>query len=76
MTIISTLLVNKRISPGLIAMCENEEDVISTVSFAKRCGYTIAVRSGGHNYGGYSSCSKGSKCIQLDVSALKTFTHE
>jgi len=61
--------VNKRLHPALIVECDDEAQVASAVKFARRCGYKVAVRSGGHSYTGSSSCSS-KHCMQLDLSAL------
>ena len=58
--------------PAVIVYCKNDTDVLSTLAFATRCGYKVSVRSGGHNYAGYSSCVQGTRCLQLDVSQLET----
>jgi hypothetical protein len=67
----STNVSTKRLSPDLIAFANSGEDVVETVKWSKNCGYKISMRSGGHSYAGFSSCS-GSiiKCLQLDVSGL------
>lgn len=57
------------LTPGAIVYCTTEEQVVETVKFAERCGYTLSVRSGGHSYTAESSCSS-SKCIQIDVSLM------
>lgn len=57
------------LNPEAIVYCKSESQVIKTIKFAERCGYTVAVRSGGHSYTGESSCSSP-KCIQIDVSRI------
>eukprot|EP00121_Abeoforma_whisleri_P016074 Awhi_evm1s14769 len=64
-----------RLSPSLIIYCDDENDVVSTISFAKACDYKVSIRAGGHQYAGLSSCIKGQKCLQLDVSKLENFVH-
>ena len=57
------------ISPETIAKCKTVEQVKQAVQVAADCNLKISVRSGGHNYGGYGSCSGGS-CMQIDLSQL------
>jgi hypothetical protein len=59
----------KELNPGLIVSCSDVAQVQSAVRFAQRCGYTVAIRGGGHSYSGLSSCSN-TTCMQLDVSAI------
>lgn len=72
----SSSISDMRTRPQAIAFCQNEADVVSVVSFARRCSYKLSVRSGGHQYAGYSSCEEGTQCIQIDVSGIKTFEHQ
>ncbi len=67
---------NDRLSPQLIAFCSSEGQVARAVNFANQCGYRISVRSGGHQYSGFSSCLGGLRCMQLDVSKLHTFEYD
>ena len=57
------------IAPEVIAKCKTVEQVKQAVEVAAACNLKISVRSGGHNYGGYGSCSGGS-CMQIDLSQL------
>ncbi|MBW4077660.1 MAG: FAD-dependent oxidoreductase, partial [Acidobacteria bacterium] len=43
--------------PAAIAYCANSNDVARCVDFVARHGIEVSARSGGHSYGGYSSCS-------------------
>jgi FAD/FMN-containing dehydrogenase len=43
--------------PAAIARCRTALDVAYCVRFAGESGSTLAVRAGGHSYGGWSSCS-------------------
>ena len=42
--------------PAAIAYCRSSSDVQRCVAFARDHGVQMAARSGGHSYGGYSSC--------------------
>jgi FAD/FMN-containing dehydrogenase len=43
--------------PAAIARCRTAQDVASCIRFATESGSTLAMRAGGHSYGGWSSCS-------------------
>lgn len=63
------LLYNSKFTnlhPRGIALCASSDDVARCVQFARSHGVSVAVRSGGHSYGGYSSTSG----LVIDVSAL------
>ena len=52
-------LYNERfdgMAPAAIAYCASPSDVQRCIAFARRHGVQMAARSGGHSYGGYSSC--------------------
>jgi hypothetical protein len=54
------LLYNSKFAnprPAAIAHCAGVDDVSRCVDFVARHGIEVAARSGGHSYGGYSSCS-------------------
>ncbi|MFL5908443.1 MAG: FAD-binding oxidoreductase [Solirubrobacterales bacterium] len=51
-------------SPALIARCAGVADVIASLSFARKTGLPIAVRSGGHSFPGLSVCDGG---LVIDV---------
>lgn len=59
-------MINKR--PGLIAQCADVADVISAVNLARNCGWTVAVRGGGHNGAGLGTCDDG---LVIDLSQMK-----
>jgi hypothetical protein len=42
--------------PAAIAMCATPSDVQRCVAFARAHGVPLVARSGGHSYGGYSTC--------------------
>ena len=50
--------------------------LLAVIDFAAQCNYKLSVRSGGHQYSGYSSCEVGTKCIQVDVLGLKAFHYD
>lgn len=54
--------------PALIARCTGTADVIAAVNFARESGLVTAVRGGGHNSAGTSSCDGG---MMLDLSAMR-----
>lgn len=54
--------------PALIARCTGVADVIAAVNFAREHDLLVAVRGGGHNVGGTSSCDGG---IMIDLSLMK-----
>lgn len=54
---VAAQLYNERFDgarPAAVAYCADPVDVQRTVSFARTWGVPLAVRSGGHSYGGYS----------------------
>src|SRR5712691_11595323 len=59
-------MIDKR--PSLIARCTGAADVIAAIAFAREQGLPIAVRGGGHNVAGLSTCDYG---IVIDLSAMK-----
>ena len=54
--------------PALIVRCMGVADVIAAVRFARQQGLTIAVRGGGHNVAGFSTCDDG---IVIDLGPMK-----
>jgi FAD/FMN-containing dehydrogenase len=54
--------------PALIVRCLNANDVSAAVTFAREHGLEVAVRSGGHDYSGASTCNGG---IVIDLSQMK-----
>lgn len=55
--------------PALIVHCENADDVVASVAFAREQGLTIAVRGGGHGVAGHATCDDG---IVIDLTPMKT----
>jgi len=62
-----------KLNPGVLVYCSDETHVQSAVQFAARCGYKVAVRSGGHSYTGSSSCSSDA-CMQLDLTRMTSIS--
>ncbi len=56
------------IDPAAIAYCASPAGVQHCVQFARDHGLDVAVRSGGHSYGGYSLCSG----LVIDVTQMAT----
>lgn len=54
--------------PAMIAYCEDIDDVMKSVDFARTHKLITAVRSGGHNVAGNSVCDGG---IVIDLSRMK-----
>ena len=57
--------------PTLIARCQNANDVVSAVHFARDQGLSIAVRCGGHSVAGKSVCDGG---LMIDLSPMNGVT--
>ncbi len=55
--------------PASIIYCEDEDAVIRAVQAAGKTGHTVRVRSGGHNYEGFSV---GNCAEAIDVSCMNT----
>src|SRR5438093_4065590 len=53
--------------PALVARCTGAADVIRSVRFARDHNLLVAVRSGGHSVGGFSTCDDG---ILIDLSRM------
>lgn len=59
-------MINKH--PAVIARCADEDDVKKALDFARSNNLEIAVRGGGHNVAGFSTCDDG---IVIDLSPMK-----
>ncbi len=62
-------LYNSSYTPdaAAIAQCESASDVQRCIAFAREHNVELAARSGGHSYGGYSSCPG----LVVDVSQMR-----
>ncbi|MFE0255693.1 FAD-binding oxidoreductase [Streptomyces sp. NPDC059010] len=58
------------VNPQAVAYCQSPADVAACVRFAQDYGVRTAVRSGGHNYGGWST----TQGLIIDVSRLNAVT--
>src|SRR5947209_12906851 len=54
--------------PAIVARCSGASDVIRSVRFARDHDLVVAVRSGGHSVGGFSTCDDG---ILIDLSPMQ-----
>lgn len=54
--------------PAAIALCQNTEEVISCVNFARNNNILLSIRAGGHNAGGLGICDDG---LVIDLSPMK-----
>ncbi|KAI1330965.1 hypothetical protein F5Y16DRAFT_408403 [Xylariaceae sp. FL0255] len=61
----STYGVERDLNPALIVTPLNKEDIARTLLYAKEKGVAVAIKTGGHQYSGASSCSAPN--IQLDL---------
>ncbi len=57
--------------PAAVAYVGNTSDIADCLSFARRSGVPVSVRSGGHSYAGWSS---GNGRLVVDVSRLSTIS--
>ena len=54
--------------PAVVARCAGVEDVIRAIRFGREQDLAVAVRSGGHSIGGFSTCDDG---IVIDLSLMR-----
>ena len=57
--------------PALIARCQDADDVVSAVNFARHQDLRVSVRCGGHSVAGKSVCDDG---LMIDLSQMNTVT--
>ena len=55
--------------PALVVQPSGAADVMSAVTFARERGLLLAVKCGGHSFGGKSTCDGG---MQIDLSTLRS----
>ena len=55
---------SEEVSPKMIIYPSGDDDIIYILEYARKCNYSIAIRSGGHQYSALSSCNG---CIQIDM---------
>ncbi len=60
-------MIDKR--PALIARCENADDVIAAINFARANDLLVAVRGCGHNIAGKAVCDGG---LMIDLSPMNS----
>ena len=58
-------------SPRMIVRCSSTADVVAAVNFAREEGIVLAVRGGGHNAAGLSTCDDG---LVIDLSPMRAVT--
>jgi FAD/FMN-containing dehydrogenase len=58
-------------SPRMIVRCQTTADVVSAVNFARDNNLVLAVRGGGHNAAGLSTCDDG---VVIDLSGMRGVT--
>ena len=54
--------------PAIVARCDGADDVVRAIRFGREQHLPIAVRSGGHSIGGFSTCDDG---IVIDLSLMR-----
>ena len=58
------------IRPGAIVFCNSAQDVWRTVRWSRKYAIRVVARSGGHSYGGYSTC----RGVVVDLTRLSGVT--
>lgn len=74
-TLRSTATSDAMLSPDAIVYPTSGDELSAIVNFAASCDYKLSIRSGGHQFSGYSSCKAGgSSCIQIDMTSFNSFS--
>lgn len=55
--------------PSVIAQCHNQDDVVAALAYGRENGLEIAVRGGGHSFGGASCVDNG---LMINLGELKS----
>lgn len=58
----------QEVGPRAIVSCASAQDVSEAISFARRNGVDIAMRSGGHSFAGHSS----TRGVVIDVGPMRS----
>jgi FAD/FMN-containing dehydrogenase len=68
-------IFNKRITamPKVIAVCANEQGVQSALKYAQAESLSVAIKSGGHSFEGFSTNDNG---LMLDLSAMNNMRYD
>ncbi len=54
--------------PAMIARCNNVEDIVKAVHFARENGLTVSIKGGGHGVSGKAVCDDG---LMIDLTNMK-----
>lgn len=60
------------IVPAGIALCENSDDVSTSILWAREFGVPLIARSGGHSYAGYSTTTG----LMIDLDRMRTMRYD
>lgn len=66
--LVSNYYPSKNKHPEVIVYCQNREDVIHAVNWARNNKKTVRIRSGAHSHEGFST---GDRAVVIDVSQMK-----
>ena len=62
-------MVDRR--PAVIVQCENVDDIVAAVTFARDQGAPLSIKGGGHSVAGRAVCDDG---VMIDLSAMRAVT--